>query len=242
MNVTDAKSILADMQTLGTEQARKTYQRHGVGDKVFGVSYADLGKFQKKLKTNHAIALDLWTSDFHDAQVLACMIADPQQADAVLLEKWVKTLSNYVITDAFSGYVAKSPLAKAKAEAWIKSDKEWMSSAGWNIVGSLAKNDTSLTDAWFAARLITIERDLQTSKNRTRHTMNNTLIAIGGRNPLLQTKALAAAKRIGKVVVDHGLTNCKTRDAVASLQRDGDSKTKYSDSAPRKPAKSRVNE
>jgi len=217
MNVTSAKSILAEMESRGTEQARKTYQRHGVGAKVFGVSYADLGKLQKKLKTNHAIALDLWASGFHDAQVLACMIADPQQADAALLEKWVKTLNNYVITDAFSGYVAKSPLAQAKAEVWIKSDKEWISSAGWNIVGSLAKNDASLADAWFDTCLSTIERDLQTSKNRTRHTMNNTLIAIGARSPELQAKALAAAKRIGKVMVDHGLTNCKTRDAVALL-------------------------
>ena len=217
MNVTSAKSILTEMESLGTEQARKTYQRHGVGDKVLGVSYADLGKFQKKLKTHHAIALDLWASVCHDAQVLACMIADSQQADAALLEKWVKTLRNYVITDAFSGYVAKSPLAQAKAEAWIKSEQEWISSAGWNIVGALAKNDTSLADAWFATCLTTIERDLQTSKNRTRHTMNNTLIAIGARNSALQARAIAAAKLIGKVVVDHGLTNCKTRDAVALL-------------------------
>ncbi|QBB69713.1 DNA alkylation repair protein [Pseudolysobacter antarcticus] len=217
MNLTDAKSILAEMETLGTEQARKTYQRHGVGDKVLGVSYADLGKLQKKLKTNHKIALDLWASGIHDAQILACMIADPQQADAALLEKWVKTLSNYVITDAFSGYVAKSPLAESKADVWIKSDQEWINSAGWNIVGTLAKTDTSSADAWFITCLTTIERDLQTSKNRTRHTMNNTLIAIGARNPALQAKAMAAAKRIGKVLVDHGLTNCKTRDAVALL-------------------------
>ncbi len=236
MSVTDAKSILTEMETLGTEQARKTYQRHGVGDKVYGVSYADLGKFQKKLKTNHKIALDLWASGFHDAQVLACMIADPQQADSASLDKWSKTLSNYVITDAFSGYVAKSSLAQTKAEAWIKSDKEWISSAGWNIIGTLAKNDTSLADAWFAECVAAIERDLQTSKNRTRHTMNNTLIAIGARNPRLQAKALATAKRIGKVVIDHGLTNCKTRDAVATLQGDSQRKTKSSGGVIRKPA------
>ena len=241
MNMTNAQLVLTEMESLGTEQARKTYQRHGVGDNVLGVSYADLGKFQKKLKTNHEMALDLWDSGIHDAQVLALMVADPQQADSATLDKWVQSLNNYVITDAFSGYVAITHLAQAKAEAWIQSDNEWISTAGWNILGALATHDTPLPHAYFEHLLNVIERDLHSSKNRTRYAMNSVVIAIGGRNPLLQVKAVAAAKRIGKVQVDHGLTNCKTPDAASYIQKVVDHKTKLAESnAIRKPAKSRV--
>jgi len=219
MNVTNANVILTEMESLGTEQARKTYKRHGVGDKVLGVSYSDLGKFQKKIKTNHDIALDLWASGIHDAQILALMVADPQKADSATLDKWAATLNNYVITDAFAGYVAKTPFARQKAEAWIKSDHEWIGAAGWDILGTLASNDASLPDSYFEPYLGIIERDLQTSKNRTRHSMNNALIAIGARNPNLQPNAVATAKRIGKVKVDHGLTNCKTPDAISYMQK-----------------------
>jgi 3-methyladenine DNA glycosylase AlkD len=219
MNVTSAEVILKEMENLGTEQARKTYKRHGVGDNAFGVSYADLGKFQKKLKTNHAIALDLWNSGVHDAQVLALMTADPQKADSQQLDQWAQTLTNYTITDAFGVYVAKSPLAQEKAEAWIQADDEWISTAGWNIMGSLATNDTSLPDSYFEHLLEIIERDLHSSKNRTRYAMNNVIIAIGARNPYLQSLAVETAKRIGKVEVDHGLTNCKTPDAVSYIQK-----------------------
>ena len=39
------------------------------------------------------------------------------------------------------------------------------------------------------------------------------VIAIGLRNANLEKRAIAAARRIGKVEVDHGDTSCKTPDA-----------------------------
>ena len=49
--------------------------------------------------------------------------------------------------------------------------------------------------------------------------MNSALISIGVRNSKLERKALAAAKRIGKVEVDHGETSCKTPDATAYIKK-----------------------
>jgi hypothetical protein len=49
--------------------------------------------------------------------------------------------------------------------------------------------------------------------------MNGALIAIGLRNPRLEKKAVAAAKRIGKVEVDHGETSCETPDAAAYIAK-----------------------
>ena len=49
--------------------------------------------------------------------------------------------------------------------------------------------------------------------------MNLAVIAIGCRSPGLRKAALAAAKRIGKVEVDHGDTACKTPDAAEYIQR-----------------------
>ena len=49
--------------------------------------------------------------------------------------------------------------------------------------------------------------------------MNSALIAIGVRNAILEQKALSAADRIGKVLVDHGETDCKTPDAAAYIRK-----------------------
>ncbi|MBL7649651.1 MAG: DNA alkylation repair protein [Candidatus Hydrogenedentes bacterium] len=203
----------------GTAQNRKTYARHGVTGPCFGVSYAALGKLKKAIKINHDLAVALWDSGNHDARVLACMIDDPAAVTAAELKARAAELSNYVLTDALSGLVAKSPHARACMTAWIKTRDEWRSSAGWNILAHLALAETGLPDHEFESMLARIESGIHGAGNRTRHTMNNALIAIGSRNEHLAELATAAAGRIGRVDVDHGETGCKTPDAAAYIAK-----------------------
>lgn len=217
--MTTDTQILQELESLGKDSARKTYRRHGVVEASYGVSYSDMGKLKKRIKTDHALALKLWASGNHDARILALMIADPQQADAATLEAWVHELTNYVISDALGVYVSQTPLAREKAEAWIQSDAEWIAATGWNVLADLAAKDQSLPDSYFAPYLAIIERDLHGSKNRVRHSMNNAVIAIGLRGEALEAQAVASAERIGKVIVDHGETNCKTPAAIPYIAK-----------------------
>ncbi len=214
-----ANEILAELESLGSEQTRKTWRKHGVGENQFGVLFSALEKIRKRLKTDHALALALWETGNHDARVLATMIADPKQADSALLERWVNDLENYVLTDAVAEFAAKTPLAREKAERWIDADSEWTATVGWNLIASLATSDKSLPDSYFAPYLERIERDLHGSKNRVRYAMNGAVISIGLRNLALEAQAVAAAGRIGTVYVDHGETNCKTPDAIPYIEK-----------------------
>ena|SRR6266571_9097773 len=136
--------ILDQLKALGTEQTRKTYRRHGVSGDQYGVSYADLKNLKKKIKVNHDLAKQLWSSGIHDARILALMIADPQNVDSILLDSWANDLENYPLSDAFSRYVAQTALAREKMEQWTQSDDEWIGAIGWNILGYLATNDKNL--------------------------------------------------------------------------------------------------
>ncbi len=151
--MTTDTQILAELESLGSEQARKTYARHGVGANQYGVSYAALGKLKKRLKIDHPLALQLWASGNHDARVLALMIADPQQADPDTLDEWVHDLDNDVISEALSAYVAQTPLAYALGEQWVQSDEEWIGATGWSIMTHLALDDHTLPDSYFASYL-----------------------------------------------------------------------------------------
>ncbi len=213
------KEILAALESLGTEQNRKIYHRHGVTDEMFGVSYANLEKLRKKIKTDHTLAERLWATGNHDARILATMIADARQMTDREIENWSKGLSSYVATDAFARLVALSPLARKKMERWTKSKTEWTGRAGWLIVGVLAMRGDELPDEYFENQLEVIERGIHTAKNRVRDAMNSALIGIGLRNARLEKKALAAAARIGRVEVDHGETGCKTPDAADYIRK-----------------------
>jgi 3-methyladenine DNA glycosylase AlkD len=183
------------------------------------VSVANLKALNKKIKVNHELAQKLWATGNHDARNLATMTADPKQADAALLEKWVHDLDNYVITDAFSAFAAKTRFAREKMEVWTTSKEEWIGTAGWNLLTHLAMSDKSLPDAYFEKYLPIIQRDIHSSKNRVRYAMNGALIAIGMRSAALEQKAISTAQAIGEVYVDHGETNCETPDAASYIQK-----------------------
>jgi 3-methyladenine DNA glycosylase AlkD len=208
--------VMQQLEAAGSEQTRKTYGRHGIKNEMFGVSYATLGTLTKKLKVNQELAVQLWASGNHDAQTLATMIADPKLMSASLLEEWAKSLANYPISDAFAKLAARTPLAQKKFEKWMNAKNDLLSHTGWLMLAQAVSNP-ELPDSYFETHLATIEREIHSRPNRVRYVMNSVVIAIGGRNHNLQKLALATAKKIGKVEVDHGDTNCKTPDATAYI-------------------------
>jgi 3-methyladenine DNA glycosylase AlkD len=100
---------------------------------------------------------------------------------------------------------------------WMDSDKEYMAQAGWTILSLLVldKKDTR-PDGYYTGYLDIIEKDIHTSKNRTKKAMNTTLISIGIRNE--SDLSLSAADRIGKVDVD-GQTYCKIPNAREYIEK-----------------------
>jgi 3-methyladenine DNA glycosylase AlkD len=210
---------MKQLEAWGTAQNRKIYARHGASANMFGVSFANLYKLQKQIKVDHDLALQLWETGNGDAQVLATLVADPQAMTDKQAEEWAKGLTNYGLTEMFSRFLIKSPLARKKAEKWHKSKDEWIASAGWVLVAGLAMEDRELPDEYFDPYLKLIESGIHKQKNRVRYEMNGALIAIGLRSDKLEKKAVEVAKKIGKVVVDHGETNCKTPDAVEYIKK-----------------------
>lgn len=212
------KEAFAALKKAGTAQNRKVYGRHGVKGEMFGVSYAALGMLKKKIKLDHALAVQLWKTGNHDARVFATMVADPTAATGKEIDVWVKDLDNYVITDAFAALVSRSPFAQKKTEKWIDASGEWVGRAGWLVLARMAR-ESAVPDSYFVPHLDTIEHKIHTRKNHVRDAMNSALIAIGLRNPRMRALALAVAARIGKVDVDHGETGCKTPDAASYIMK-----------------------
>ncbi|MGE0130546.1 MAG: DNA alkylation repair protein [Blastocatellales bacterium] len=211
--------VMKQLESCGTEQNRKTWGRHGIKGEMFGVSFANLYKFQKQIKVNHVLAEQLWATGNHDAQVLATLIADPNAMTDKRFEEWAKELSNNGITLMFSKLLIRSPLARKKAEKWHKSKEELIASLGWTLISGLALGDNDLPDEYFEQYLKLIESGIHKQKNWVRYEMNGSLISIGLRNDRLEKKATEIAQKIGKVVVDHGDTNCKTPDAVEYIAK-----------------------
>ena len=213
------QEAMKQLEAAGTAQNRKIYARYGASANMFGVSFANLYKFQKQIKVDHELAEQLWATGNHDAQVLATLVADPNAMTDKKIEEWAKELKTNGLATIYSNLLIRSPLARKKAEKWHKSKEELIASLGWMLISGLALGDNDLPDEYFDQYLKLIESGIHKQKNWVRYEMNGALISIGLRNDKFEKKAMEVAKKIGKVVVDHGDTNCKTPDAVEYIAR-----------------------
>lgn len=209
MNLQQAMRAL---ESKGTAQNRKVYARHGYPQEMFGVSFTELRALAKSVGVDQGLATALWNTGNADARILATLVMDPAQMDGKQWDAWVQDITFQTLADQLAGPVARSPFARAKAEQWTQHTKDHVAQTGWNVVSLLAA-DATTDRAWLEQHLDRIENTIHGAGNWTRHAMNQALISIGGYCPPLQDKALAMARRIGKVDVDHGETGCKTPDA-----------------------------
>ena len=211
--------VMARLEAVGTAQNRKVYARHGAAEPMFGVSYAELGKIAKKIKTDHDLARRLWDSGNHDARVLALRVADPAAMDVPLAGRWLRDVDNYILAEGLGGLCSQSPHARALSDAWRDSPAEWTASTGWFIVTCTAEDPDAWSVQELRGLLRQIEGEIGERPNRVRHEMNGALIVIALRDGNLRRSVLAATNRIGPVKVDHGQTGCKTPEVAPYVER-----------------------
>ena len=207
------------LEQAGSAQTRKTWARHGAQEPMFGVSFAALKLLVKRIGVDQELALALWDTKNYDARTLAMKVADPGKMKPAELDRWARANSPRMCGGYLAALAAEGPHGAAKAKEWLASDAEPLRSMGWTLAGQLANLDESVPEDWFAKLLARIERTIHSAPNDERYAMNTALITIGGRSAALRKAATAAAKRIGKVEVDHGDTSCKTPDAVPYIEK-----------------------
>ena len=216
----DTTTALARLEAAGTEQNRKVYRRHGAKDPLFGASFATLNALAKEAGRDRGLARGLWATGNYDARLLACKVADPATTRETDLDAWLAEIDVYVLVDVFVGSLAaKVPGVRERADRWAASARDWTAQAGWDLYARLALDDPTLDDDLFLGLLERIEAGIATAGNRTRHSMNGAVIAVGLRSPALRSEAEATAERIGTVTVDHGQTGCVTPAAIPYLAR-----------------------
>ena len=213
--------VMKELEALGSEQTRKTWCRHGAAEPMFGVKFGDLGKLQKRIKTDHALAKALWKTGNHDARLLACMVADASRATEQELKAWAAEVKDSSTAEALASFASRTPLAAKLRKAWLADSR--LQRAGWSMVGhglaSRGTDDTGLDADAALDYLKRIEAGIHEAENWTRRTMMYVLIGIGGRSAALRKAAEGAARRIGPVAFDPGSTACEFPDPLPYIAK-----------------------
>ena len=217
-----AKSILAELKSLGRDSYKSTLLRHGIREPVFGVSIAEMKKIVKRVKKDYALSLALYDTGVYDAMYLAGLIADDMAMTKADLQRWVKNANCAALCGYTVPWVAsEGRFGNELALEWIESKDEGIASAGWSTLACLValKDDAELDVPACKKLLDRVAKSIHSAPNRVRSAMNGFMIAVGSYVKELTATAIATAKKVGVVSVDVGDTECKVPDAATYIDK-----------------------
>ncbi len=217
-----AQEIVGELRSLGSEASKRVFLKHGAREPFFGVKIEDLKKIQKRIKIDHALALELYETGVSDAMYLAGLIADDSRMTKKDLRRWAEKaywpmLSEYTVPWVAAG----SKHGRELALGWIESPKEHLAAAGWATLGGLVatRDDEELDLDELAGLVERVRKTIHAQPNRVRYVMNGFVIAVGSYVKGMTDLALRAAKQTGPVSVDMGGTACKVPSAAEYIEK-----------------------
>lgn len=220
--------ILAELESYGDPQTKKTLERHGAREPFFGVKVADLKKILKKTKINHELSIGLYNTGNSDAMYLAGLMADKNKITEAQLDEWIDKAYWYYLSEfAVPWVAAETPYGFRIGSKWIASEKEQITSGGWVTLSYFAalNPDHELDIDTYRHLLDRVANEIHGAPNRVRMTMNGFVIAVGSYIQSLTEKALEVAQQIGKIEVNMGATACKVPSATEYIQKVLDNRT-----------------
>lgn len=190
------KDVLGQLQALGEEKVRARNARLGAGEKQYGVPLGSLRKLAKQIKTNHALALELWRTGNLDARLLAILIIEPAKLSAKELDGLVRGAAFAQLADWLNAYVVrKHPEKETVRQAWMEDTDPWAARAGWDLTAErVAKGPEGLD---MPALLDRREGEMASAPAPTQWTMNNCLAGIGIHFPKHRQRAIAIGEKLG---------------------------------------------
>ena len=187
---------LAQLEALGTEKMREFNTKRGVGPNQFGLKMGDIRNVAKKIKTDHALALELWDTGNVDARFLAILIMDPKKLSNTEIDRMVKSEKFMHVADWLYSYVIKLlPETESLRKEWLESDDVMAGRAGWSLTSGCVARNPEILD--MPAILDRIESEMPTAAPEVQWTMNSTLANIGIRFPEYRKRALSIGEKLG---------------------------------------------
>jgi putative intracellular protease/amidase len=200
---------------------------HGVKEPCFGVPIGELKKFQKRIRRDHQLALDLYDTGNYDAMYLAGLIADDARMTRKDLQHWAeKAYAGSLPGTTVPWVAAGSPHGREMALKWIESAKTLVAAAGWATLSCLVaiKDDAELDLPELKRLVQRVQRTIHPAPDAVRYQMNAFVIAVGSYVQPLKAFALEIAEKIGPVTADLGDNSCQVPfapDYIHKVQKRG---------------------
>lgn len=192
-------------------------RRAGINtEHALGISVYRIRNISQTIEKNHELALELWKTMIHEAQMLATLIDEPNKVDEQQMEKWVLDFNSWDLCDhCCSNLFDKTDYAYQKAMEWSKREEEFVKRAGFALMAALSVHDKNTKDNCFEQFFDPIYQNSTDERNYVKKAVNWALRSIGKKNINLNKKAIKVAREIQ--TIDNKTAHWIAKDALKEL-------------------------
>lgn len=193
--------MLEELKSLSDPQAVAGMARFGIkGRNPLGVPVPVLRKIARTAGRNHLLAQQLWSSGYHEARILASMVAVPEMVSEDEMESWVEDFDSWDVCDqCCSNLLVYADRAFEKAIEWSGRTEEYVKRAGFALMAELAAHDKKASDEEFAQFFPHIVQGATDDRNFVKKAVNWALRQIGKRNLRLNKMAIEVGLEIKSI-------------------------------------------
>ena len=196
--MTSLKTVLDEMWAVASEDHRVGMARFGIPiERAMGIPVPLLRKMARVYRNEHELAIELWNSGWHEARILAPMVADPKQTTSELVDRWTEEFDAWDICDQCCQNLFRlTSFAYDKVYEYALREEEFVRRTAFALMATLAVGDKAAEDERFLPFFGLIERASGDSRNFVRKAVNWALRQIGKRNQRLHREALEVSRRL----------------------------------------------
>ncbi|MEM8968410.1 MAG: DNA alkylation repair protein [Bacteroidota bacterium] len=214
----NAQQILTQLHDLADTSYLSKLQRFGIPtDHALGIRMPVLRQLAKPYRKQHELALDLWDSGIHEAQIVATLVDDYQQVTEEQLESWVANIQSWDLCDQACGNLFwRTSFAHSKATEWCQRPEEFVKRAGFVLMTVFVIHDKKMPDDQITAFFPYLEMEAYDNRNFVKKAINWMLRQTGKRSLELNQKAIDLANQIAQQ--EYPSARWIAQDALRELQ------------------------
>jgi 3-methyladenine DNA glycosylase AlkD len=196
--------VMSQLKAQRNEAVYKHNAKHGAGDNQFGVKTGDIKAVAKAIKSDPALASELWKTGNADAMLLATLIMKPKQLSMEEVEAMVRSVSYSHVADWLNSNVVKMhPQKEELRQKWMSANDPATTRAAWSLTTERVNKDPSGLD--LNGLLDRIDRELggaveenaKWTMENPKWTVNYCLASIGIEFPEHRNRAIEIGEKNG---------------------------------------------
>lgn len=192
-----ATDVLAELALLENPKLRAANEERGDDH---GVNLSAVRALAKRLKTQHELARELWTTGDTAARLLATLIAKPKAFSADELDAMIHGIRAPKLLDWFITSIVKPGKHAEELRLRWKDGSDLVGRAGWSLTTDRVVKRADGLD--LNGLLDQIEMEIKGAPAPKQWSMNHCLAEIGIHHPAHRARAIGIGEKL-KVLIDY---------------------------------------